>query len=170
MSAWGASESVRDMSKSEQEEHKEDRMSSDQNQDEGSQWTQQSRGMSSKASKNRSARGTPKDCSLKGDIEELGGNVCMHGRRGQGDWCIKTTEAIAECVGRECSKEMRLLVKDKKETKFVEPRVPTDKDPDKFAVERHKQQLNRHCNKTQKCEEHKAKVFMIVKGQCSVWQ
>ena len=44
--------------------------------------------------------------SLRGDIEELGGNVYTYGRRDQGDYYIKTTEAIAEYVGREYSKEM----------------------------------------------------------------
>ena len=44
--------------------------------------------------------------SLRGNIEELGGNVYTYGHRDQGDYYIKTTDAIAEYVGREYSKEM----------------------------------------------------------------
>ena len=79
--------------------------------------------------------------NLRGDIEELGGNVYTYGRRDQGDYYIKTTEAIAEYVGREYSKEMRLLVKDKMETTFTEPVEPLS-DKSKYAIEKYKQELS----------------------------
>jgi hypothetical protein len=53
--------------------------------------------------------------SLQGNIAELGNNVYQYGTRDQGDRFTRTTEAIADYVGREYSKEMRLLVKNQKE-------------------------------------------------------
>jgi hypothetical protein len=58
---------------------------------------------------------------LQGNIAELGNNVYQYGTRDQGDRFIRTTEAIADYVRRENSKEMKLLVKNQKEN---EPKVP----------------------------------------------
>jgi hypothetical protein len=55
--------------------------------------------------------------SLDGNIAELGNNVYQYGSRHQGDRFTRTTEVIANYVGREYSKEMRLLVKNQKENK-----------------------------------------------------
>jgi hypothetical protein len=54
---------------------------------------------------------------LDGNIAELGNNVYQYGSRHQGDRFTRTTEVIANYVGREYSKEMRLLVKNQKENK-----------------------------------------------------
>jgi hypothetical protein len=53
--------------------------------------------------------------SLQGNIAELGNNVSQDGTRDQGDRFTRTTEAIVDYVGREYSKDMRLLVKNQKE-------------------------------------------------------
>jgi hypothetical protein len=45
--------------------------------------------------------------SLQGNIAELGNNVYQYRTRDQGDRFTRTTEAIADYVGREYSKEMR---------------------------------------------------------------
>jgi hypothetical protein len=45
--------------------------------------------------------------SLQGNFAELGNNVYQYGTRDQGDRFTRTTEAIADYVGREYSKEMR---------------------------------------------------------------
>jgi hypothetical protein len=44
-------------------------------------------------------------------VAELRNNIYQHGTQDQGDRFTRTTEAIADYVGREYSKEMRLLVK-----------------------------------------------------------
>ena len=64
---------------------------------------------------------------LQGNIAELGNNVYQYGTRDQGDRFSRTTEAIADYVGREYSKEMRLLVKNQKENEPDEP-VMLDKE------------------------------------------
>jgi hypothetical protein len=53
--------------------------------------------------------------SLQGNISELGNNIYQYGTRDQGDRFTRMTEAIADYVGREYIKEMRLLVKNQKE-------------------------------------------------------
>jgi hypothetical protein len=52
--------------------------------------------------------------SLQGNIAELGNNVYQYGTQDQGDRFTRTTEAVANYVRREYSKEMRLLVKNQK--------------------------------------------------------
>jgi hypothetical protein len=53
--------------------------------------------------------------SLQGNIGELRNNVYQYGTREQGDRFTRTTEAIADYVGRKYSKAMRLLVKNRRE-------------------------------------------------------
>jgi hypothetical protein len=59
--------------------------------------------------------------SLQGNIAGLGSNVYQYGTQDEGDRFTRTTEAIANYVGREYSKEMRLLVENQKENKPKEP-------------------------------------------------
>jgi hypothetical protein len=83
----------------------------------GSQRTWQStRNKGSDGSYKRGAyRGNRNDKNgLQGNIAELGNNVYQYGIRDQGDRFARTIEAIADYVGREYGKEMRLLVKNQK--------------------------------------------------------
>jgi hypothetical protein len=66
--------------------------------------------------------------SLQGNIAELGNNVYQYGTRDQGDRFTRTTEAIADYVGKEYCKEMRLLVKNQKENEPKEPVMPDKKE------------------------------------------
>jgi hypothetical protein len=66
--------------------------------------------------------------SLQGNIAELGNNVYQYGTRDQGDRFTRMTEAIADYVGREYSKEMRLLMKNQKENELKEPVMPDKKE------------------------------------------
>jgi hypothetical protein len=62
--------------------------------------------------------------SLRGNIAELGNNVYQYGTRDQGEKVHRTMETIADYVGREYSKEMKLLVKNQKENEAKEPVTP----------------------------------------------
>jgi hypothetical protein len=62
--------------------------------------------------------------SLQGNIAELGNNVYLYGTRDEGAKFIRSMEAIANYVGREYSKEMRLLVKTQKENESKERVMP----------------------------------------------
>jgi hypothetical protein len=107
--------------------------------------------------------------SLQGNIAELGNNVYQYGTQDQGDRFTRTTEAIADYVGREYSKEMRLLVKNQKEKEPKEPVIP-DKAEAKspFVMKMYETELKQYYFKKERYEEHKAKIFVIVKGQCTL--
>jgi hypothetical protein len=107
--------------------------------------------------------------SLQGNITELANNVYQYGTRDQGDRFTITTEAIADYVGREYSEEMRLLVKNQKESETKEPVIP-DKGEAKlpFVMKKYQTELKQYYFKKEIYEEHKAKIFVIVKGQCTL--
>jgi hypothetical protein len=106
---------------------------------------------------------------LQGNITELSSNVYQYGTRDQGDSFNRTTEAIADYVGREYSKEMRLLVKNQKENEPKELVMP-DKEEAKppFLMKKYERELKQYYFKKERYEEHKAKIFVIVKGQCTL--
>jgi hypothetical protein len=63
--------------------------------------------------------------SLQGNIAELGNNVHQqYGTRDQADKFTRTTEAIANYVGRQYNKEMELLMKNQQENKPKERVIP----------------------------------------------
>jgi hypothetical protein len=78
------------------------------------------------------------------------------------------TEAIADYVGREHGKEIRLLEKKQSENEPKE-RVMLDKEEAKspFVMKKYETELKQYYFKKERYEEHKAKVFVIVKGQCT---
>jgi hypothetical protein len=111
-------------------------MADDSNEEEtGSQGTRQSirNNKASNGSYKRGAyRGKRNDKnSLQGNIAKLGNNVYQYyGTRDHGDRFTRMTEAIADYVGREYSKEMRLLVKNQKENEPKEPVMPDKEEAD----------------------------------------
>jgi hypothetical protein len=107
--------------------------------------------------------------SLQGNIAELGNKFYQYGTRDQGDRFTRTTEAIANYAGREYSKEMRLLVENQKENEPKEPVMP-DKEEAKltFVIKKYKTELKQYYFKKERYEEHKAEIFVIVKGQCTL--
>jgi hypothetical protein len=149
-------------------------MADDSNKEEtGSQGTQQStrNNEGSNGSYKRGAyRGNRNDKnSLQGNIAELGNNVYQYGTRDQGDRFTRTTEAIADYVGREYSKEMRLLVKNQKENEPKEQVMPVKEEADlPFVMKKYETELKQYYFKKERYEEHKAKIFVIVKGQCTL--
>jgi hypothetical protein len=79
------------------------------------------------------------------------------------------TEAIADYVGREYSKEMRLLVKNQKENKPKELVMPDREEAElPFVRRKYKTELKQYYFKKERCEEHKAKILVIAKGQCTL--
>ena len=81
----------------------------------------------------------------KETLQSLVTNVYQYGTRDQGDRFTRTTEAIANYVGREYSKEMRLLVKNQKENEPKEPVMP-DKEEAKlpFVMKMYKTELKQY--------------------------
>jgi hypothetical protein len=147
-------------------------MADDSNEEEtGSRGTRQStRNEGSNGSYKRDAyRGNRNNKNgLQGNIAELGNKVYQYGTRDQGDRFTRTTEAIADYVRREYSKEMRLLVKKQKENEPKEPGMPDKEEAESlFVMKKYKTELKHYHFKKERYEEHKSKIFVIVKGQCA---
>jgi mannose-6-phosphate isomerase class I len=64
---------------------------------------------------------------------------------------------------------MRLLVKNQKENEPEEPVMP-DKEEAKspFVMKKYETELKQYYFKKERYEEHKAKIFVVVKGQCTL--
>ena len=105
--------------------------------------------------------------SIKGAIEELGRNVYCYGRRHQAEFFMKTTEVISDYVGWEYSKDMRNLVIDRMELSLEMPPEPTGK-ANEYKIEKYKEDMKRYYSKSDKYKEHKAKVFIVIREQCSL--
>jgi hypothetical protein len=82
---------------------------------------------------------------------------------------IPFPSTIANYVRREYSKEMRLLVKNHEENEPKEPVMP-DKEEAKspFIMKKYETELKQYYFKKERYEEHKAKIFVIVMGQCTL--
>jgi hypothetical protein len=105
---------------------------------------------------------------LQRNLSELPNSIYQYGTRYQGDRFTRTTDAIADYVGREYSKEMRLLVKNQEENEPKEAVMP-DKEEAKLPFIMKKwygTELKQYYFKKERYEEHKANIFVIVKGQC----
>ena len=79
----------------------------------------------------------------------MGSNVYVAGTGDRGDRYIRTTEAIADYVGRVYSPEMWSLVQNREETEFVPPEEP-EGEATTYAVERYKGELTDYRNSVTK--------------------
>jgi hypothetical protein len=93
---------------------------------------------------------------LQGNLTKLGNNVYHYGTQDQGDRFTITTEAIANYVGREYSKEMRLLVgrllvKNQEDNEPKEPAMP-DKEEAKspFIMKKYETELKQYSLKKER--------------------
>ena len=89
------------------------------------------------------------------------------GSQYQADMYTTTTKAIADYVGKECGRAMRLLVNNLTETTFTEPTAPAvptstrggQQQINPVRIEKWKTELNRYHKKLDQYEEDKAKVL-----------
>jgi hypothetical protein len=119
-----------------------------------------------------------------GKTEELGEFVYKIGCNDQADAFIRTTEAIAEYVGVNYGWKMRMLVKNRRETVFTKPTMPTaakvttrsqagteTKVPGSVSSAQmadYKAELDNYHRDTREYQDNKAKVFVVILGQCTV--
>ena len=114
---------------------------------------------------------SPSKKMVYGNVSELGTNVYMHGIKNQSELYIKTTEAIAEYVGKKYDKNMKVLVKSMTENIPEEPTEPKTKKNEEvapFQLKKHDKELARHHDKLEKHNECKSKAFVVAMGQCSL--
>jgi hypothetical protein len=104
---------------------------------------------------------------VEGMTERLGVNVYTSDAKDQADKYLRTTEEIANYVGVEYSKDMRMLVKKATAVRsFTEP-VPPKKDTTPGLLEKYKAELNVYHKAKKEYTDHTSKVFVIILGQCS---
>ena len=77
------------------------------------------------------------------------------------------TKCIADYVGRESNKDMRKSVNDGMELALTELEEPPG-DVTTCKTKKCKKDLAQHHENVDKCNNHKAKVFPVVKGQCGL--
>ncbi len=80
---------------------------------------------------------------------------------------LRTTEAIADHVGVEYSRDMRMLVKKGTKKTFTKPSRPKGKESSAGDLEEYKMDLTIHHKAKKEYTDHKSKVFVVILGQCS---
>jgi len=102
---------------------------------------------------------------------ELGNLIYKFNTMDQADMHLRTAEAIADFVGVEHGRDMRMLAKKSNEKIFAEPLPPrpaTDTTaPAPGRLEKCLTELMIYHKDMKACTEQKAKVFVVILGQCS---
>jgi hypothetical protein len=80
---------------------------------------------------------------------------------------LRTTEVIADCVGVEYGRYMRMLVKHGTEKTFTGPRIPRSKDTTPGLMVKYKTELWIFHLEKKEFQDNKAKVFAIILEQCT---
>jgi hypothetical protein len=102
-----------------------------------------------------------------GKEEKLGELVYKFNTKDQADMYLLTTEAIANFVGIEYGRDMRMLVKHGTEQTFTEPSMPRSKEATPGLMEKYKTELQIFHREYKEFQGNKAKVFVIILGQCT---
>lgn len=118
-----------------------------------------------KSDKYKTVTATAYAAPAKDGIPELAGHVYIVGP-GQADMFRKTTDAIAEYVGRVMMDEMYDLVYNGKEATFTEPADLSEDDAKGTKLEKYKIQLKMVLDEEKKYKSDKARVFRLIVGQC----
>jgi hypothetical protein len=99
-----------------------------------------------------------------GKEEKLWELVYKFNTKDQANRYIHTTEAIADFVGVEYGRDMRMLVKHGKEKTFTKPRIPRSENATSGLMEKYKTVLGIFHQEKKEFHENKAKVFIIILG------
>ena len=102
-----------------------------------------------------------------GKTEELGCLVCKFNTEDQAVKYPWTTEVIADYVGAKCGRNMRMLVKQGRETMFTEPKPPRKDESTQGPLEKFKMELTIFHKDSKEHKDQKSKAFVIIMGQCS---
>jgi hypothetical protein len=102
-----------------------------------------------------------------GKEEKLGVLVYKFNTKDQADMYLHTTEVIADFVGVEYGRDMRMLVKHGTEKTFTKPRIPRSDGTTPGLMEKYKTELGIFHQGKKEFQDNKAKVFVIILGQCT---
>jgi len=103
----------------------------------------------------------------KGAVEALGSNVYVSDVSGATDKFVKTTEAIADYVGRVLGKPMCDLVNGSDKPP-VEPELPNTTKKDGPEARKWDRDYSHYLNQHELYKLNKGKVFVIILGQCTL--
>ena len=125
-------------------------------------------GAASSGSSAGSAKGKILSSKLTlGKLKQLGDLCYSCTAKAKADLYLRTTEAIANYVGVEYGKNMRMLVKYGTEKTFTEPRAPRSDENTPGLMEKYKTELTIYHKDVKEYEDQKAKVFVVILEQCS---
>ena len=102
-----------------------------------------------------------------GKLEQLGELVYKSNTKDQADMYLRTTEAIADYVGVEYGRDMRMLVKNGTVRTFTEPKPPEKSEQTDGLLQKYKTELTIFHRDKKEYEDHKSKVFVMILGQCT---
>jgi hypothetical protein len=105
-----------------------------------------------------------------GATKELGEHIYVVNTRNQAEKYLRTTEKIAQYAGLHVSKEMRILVlHGESKIAITKPEAPKKADAEKQPgrMEEYKVELSAYQRKIEKVDDDKAKLFVIILGQCT---
>ena len=84
------------------------------------------------------------------------------------DKYLRTTEGIADYMGRKNGKDMQMLVQNHTTEKNITgPRAPRKKDATPGLLEKYNTELNNYHKNKKEYEDHKLKIFAVILGQCT---
>ncbi len=95
-----------------------------------------------------------------GKTPKLGEFVYKSHTKDQADMYIRTTDAIADHVGMEYSRDMRMLVKKGTEKTFTKPTPPKSKESSVGELQEYKMDLSIYHKAKKEYANHKSKVFL----------
>ncbi len=100
-----------------------------------------------------------------GNTKEIWEFVYKSHTRDQADMYLHTTDAIADYVGVEYSRDTRMLMRKGTVKTFTKPKPPKGSSP--AELEEYKMNLNIHRKAKKEYTDHQSKVFVVILGQCS---
>ena len=105
---------------------------------------------------------------ILGTTKEIGNHVYVAGTKQQHHF-TKISNAIADYVGTSFGMNMRMLVKEGKDSPPSEPQEPTPEDAKKpVKMKQYEKKLDQYYKELALYEKTKEKVFIIILGQCNL--
>ena len=104
--------------------------------------------------------------NLQGKKDDLDNLMYVFNRKNQGEMYLKTTAAIAEKVGQDYSKDMKMLVKYGQVPDVTDPTAPQG-NLSNVEMKRWEAKLESHEARVQKIGKHKSMVSGLIYLKCS---
>jgi hypothetical protein len=77
---------------------------------------------------------------------------------------IRTTEVVADYVGKEYGRDMHMLVKNQTKRTFTEPRAPRKEESTPRLLEKYKTELGIYHKDQKEYKDNKSNIFVVILG------